>query len=65
MDKQRQTQLLGWWYVLIGIGFGLLGLRNLLGGARPWSIWLRWIIAAGFVILGIGTLRSPDAKSRR
>ncbi len=62
--KRRRALFLGWWYICIGLGFGLLGLRNLLAGATTWSIALRWLIAVGFVILGTGTLRSRDADSR-
>jgi len=62
--NQRRARWLGWWYVCIGLGFGLLGLRNLLAGGRPWGVVLRWVIAIGFVLLGAGTLRSPDTGSR-
>jgi hypothetical protein len=54
-----RARLLGWWYVSIGLGFGLLALRNLLYGAGPWSIVLRAVIAAGFLILGVITLSAP------
>jgi hypothetical protein len=62
---QRRARWLGWWYICIGLGFGLLGLRNLLAGGRAWGIVLRWTIAVGFVLLGAGTLRSPEQGSRR
>ncbi|MGD1093150.1 MAG: hypothetical protein ABSB35_14310 [Bryobacteraceae bacterium] len=61
----KSGRLLGWWYVCIGLGFGALAARNLLAGAPRWSIVLRVFIAAGFLLLGVGSLRSPDAKSRR
>jgi hypothetical protein len=61
----KSGRLLGWWYVCIGLGFGALVVRNLLAGAPRWSIVLRLFIAAGFLILGVSTLRSPDANSRR
>jgi hypothetical protein len=54
-----RARLMGWWYVSIGLGFALLALRNYIYGARPWSIVLRGVIAAGFLILGITTLRTP------
>jgi len=59
----RSGRLLGYWYVCIGIGFGLLGLRNLLAGAAPWTIALRWIVALGFFVLGAGSLGSGKPKS--
>jgi hypothetical protein len=58
----RSGRLLGYWYVCIGIGFGLLGLRNLLAGAAPWTIALRWIVALGFLVLGAGSLASAKPK---
>jgi hypothetical protein len=59
-----RTRLFGWWYVSIGLGFGLLALRNYIYGARLFSILLRAVIAAGFVILGITTLRTPPPRDR-
>ncbi len=53
------SRLLGWWYVCIGLGFGILGLRNFLLGTGPWPVVLRCVIAAGFVVLGVATLRAP------
>lgn len=50
---------MGYWYICIGIGFGLLGLRNLVAAAPVWTIVIRWIIGLGFVFLGMGTLRRP------
>jgi hypothetical protein len=40
------------WYVCIGIGFTLLGIRALFLGAILWTVILRWVIAAGFFALG-------------
>jgi hypothetical protein len=48
---------MGWWYVSIGLGFALLGVRNLLAAAPLWTVLLRWVIAAGFLILGVLMLR--------
>ncbi len=48
---------MGWWYVSIGAGFALLGIRNLIGHAPLWTVLLRWVIAAGFFILGVFMLR--------
>lgn len=52
-----RNQLYGWWYVCIGIGFALLALRAYIAGVRPWSILLRGVIAAGFLVLGATTLK--------
>jgi hypothetical protein len=54
---RRRTRLHGWWYGSIGAGFLLLVVRGFLAGERLWPIPLRWVIAAGFVFLGVGTLR--------
>jgi hypothetical protein len=54
-----RARLLGWWYVSIGLGFGLLALRYLIYRAGFWSIVLRAVIAAGFLILGVITLKAP------
>lgn len=48
---------LGWWYLSLGAGFVLLGLRAWLLGARFWTVLLRWLIAAGFFLLGWLELR--------
>jgi hypothetical protein len=57
-----RARLLGWWYVSIGLGFGLLAIRNYIYGARPGSIVLRAGIAAGFVILGVTTLQTAPPR---
>jgi hypothetical protein len=54
----KAKRLWGWWYICIGLGFILLGFRNLVAGITGWPVALRWIIAAGFLLLGVGTLRS-------
>jgi hypothetical protein len=59
----RQGRLWGYWYVCIGLGFGLLGLRNLLAGSAVWTIALRWIIGLGFIVLGAGTLGNREAQA--
>jgi hypothetical protein len=58
----HRARLLGWWYISIGVGFALLAIRNYIYGAGPLSILLRSVIAAGFVILGITTLRTPPRE---
>jgi hypothetical protein len=52
--------MLGWWYVCIGGAFALLGIRSLLRADPFWPVAIRFVIAAGFVILAIGTLRGPS-----
>jgi hypothetical protein len=64
----RSRRLLGYWYLCIGLGFVLLGVRNLLAGAAAWTIALRWIIALGFIILGVlslGTAKPKPGSDRR
>jgi hypothetical protein len=59
----RQGRLWGYWYICIGVGFGLLGLRNLLAGAAAWTIVLRWIIGLGSIILDAGSLGTTKPKA--
>jgi hypothetical protein len=58
----RSGRLLGYWYLCIGVGFILLGLRNLLADAAAWTIALRWIIGLGFIVLGAGSLGTAKPK---
>lgn len=53
-----RNQLFGWWYVCIGIGFSLLALRTYIAGGRPLSILVRSAAAAGFIALGMATLKT-------
>ncbi|MGC8794505.1 MAG: hypothetical protein ACP5U2_14055 [Bryobacteraceae bacterium] len=46
-----QARWLGWWYLAIGLGFTLLGARQLVVGAPAWQALLRFAIAAGFFLL--------------
>jgi hypothetical protein len=48
----------GAWYLCIGVGFILLGLRAYLVGANLFGVILRWVIAGGFLLLGALELRS-------
>ena len=41
-----------WWYGCIGLGFALLGARGLLLGQPMRLTLLRWLVAAGFLVLG-------------
>jgi hypothetical protein len=54
--------MFGWWYVCIAVGFFLLGVRNLLARAPFWTVALRWMIAAGFLALGVATLRGSRRR---
>lgn len=57
VTKRGRSRLFGWWYLSIGLGFFLLGLRYLVLGQPVRFVLLRWAIAAGFFILGWATLR--------
>src|SRR5262249_52878745 len=52
------VRLFGWWYVCLGLAFAALAWRNILYGAPALGIVLRCVIAAGFAMLGVNTLRS-------
>jgi hypothetical protein len=49
--------MFGWWYLCIGVAFVLLGLRSAIRGDPAWSVAVRFLIAAGFAVLAVGTLR--------
>lgn len=53
----RLVRFYGMWYVCIGFGFTLLAARSFLLGAPLRMSLLRAIIAAGFLALGVLTLR--------
>jgi len=57
-DPSRRMLFYGWWYVCLGVGFSLLAVRGMLFGSTPLLTFLRWTIAAGFLILGLVTLIS-------
>ena len=52
-----RPRLLALWYVCIGAGFFTLGVRAVMLGAPWWTVILRWVIAAGFVVIGVVELR--------
>ena len=58
--RRRRARMLGWWYVCIGIAFTLLGLRSVIRGDPTGPVMLRFVIAAGFYVLAVGTLRAPN-----
>jgi hypothetical protein len=49
------VRLLGWWYICIGLAFVALAVRAFVAGAS--GVWLRVLVAVGFVVLGIVELR--------
>ena len=63
--KRRRQRIYAWWYVCTGVGFALLGLHYWLARASLFSIVLRFVIAAGFVLLGFATFRSPRPPVQR
>ncbi len=63
--KRRRVRMFGWWYTCTGLGFALLGVRNWIAHAPAWSIALRFIIAAGFVLLGFATFRPAGRSESR
>lgn len=52
-----RPRLLALWYICIGAGFFTLGVRSVMLGAPRWTVILRWVIAAGFVVIGVVELR--------
>ena len=58
MGKGLRTQLFAWWYFAIGAGFVLLAIRAAMVGERMWLVILRFLIAAGFLALGVATRKS-------
>ena len=52
------VRILGWWYMCLGLAFAALAWRNMLLGASRLGVVLRCVVAAGFSLLGIMTLRS-------
>ena len=56
--KPLVVRLFGWWYVCLGLAFASLAWRSVLLGAPRLGIVLRIVIAVGFALLGVATLRS-------
>ena len=63
--KLRRARLYAWWYTCTGLGFVLLAVRNWIAHTAPWTIILRFVIAAGFFLLGFATFRSAQVPSDR
>lgn len=53
------VRLFGWWYLVLGLAFAALAWRGALLGAPRLGVGLRAVIALGFAVLGISTLRAP------
>jgi hypothetical protein len=60
--KPLYVRLFGWWYLCLGLAFASLAWRNLLLGAPRLGIVLRCIVAAGFAVLGVMTLRAARSS---
>jgi hypothetical protein len=58
----RRNRLFGWWYICIGLAFVALAVRAFVAGAPGWGVWLRVIVAVGFVLLGIVELRRRRSR---
>ncbi len=56
-SSRLRSSLFAIWYLCIGVGFVLLGIRAWLLGSPLWTVALRWLIAAGFAALGVLELR--------
>ena len=63
-DRRRllQTRLFGWWYMTLALAFAALAWRSVEFGGPRLGVVLRAIIAAGFGVLGVITLRSAKAR---
>lgn len=57
------VRLIGWWYLCLGLAFAALAWRNLLLGLSRIGVVLRLVVAVGFTLLGIMTLRSVKKSS--
>jgi hypothetical protein len=64
-SRAVRSRLLGWWYVSIGAGFILLAVNRLIVGDAPWLIAIRFVIAAGFLVLGYLELKHHASSSGR
>jgi hypothetical protein len=52
MATPFRSRLFGWWYLSIGAGFVLLAVHRIIAGEARWLIAIRFLIAAGFFVLG-------------
>jgi hypothetical protein len=51
--------------VCIGLAFITLAVRAFLIGGLNWGVWLRVLVATGFVLLGIADLRGRGRSRQR
>jgi hypothetical protein len=58
------VRLFAWWYICIGLAFVALAARAYLAGAPGLGVGLRLLVAAGFILLGIGELRRRRKSGR-
>jgi hypothetical protein len=58
VNKRLRTRLFAWWYFAIAAGFVLLAINRWMLGEHITLILLRFLIALGFLILGVLTWRS-------
>jgi hypothetical protein len=56
--KPLLIRLFAWWYLCLGLAFAALAWRSVLFGAPLLGVVLRVVIAMGFGVLGVITLRS-------
>lgn len=59
---KKALRWVAWWYVAIGIGFGLLAIQHMVTGDQPWLIAIRIIIGVGFGLLGWTELRGKKGR---
>lgn len=58
MNLKRRPRWFAWWYLAIGAGFVLLAIQRIVTGGAGWVIGLRFVVAAGFFLLGWIELKS-------
>jgi hypothetical protein len=63
--NRRLSRLFGWWYLCVGLGFVLLAIRNWIAHAAPWAVAIRFVIAAGFLLLAIPMFLAARKGARR
>jgi hypothetical protein len=56
--RSLRSTIFGWWYITIGAGFLLLAVNRIIIGDALWQIALRFVISAGFFVLGYLELKS-------
>ncbi|MDR3719022.1 MAG: hypothetical protein P4K98_09485 [Bryobacteraceae bacterium] len=59
------SRLFGWWYLCVGLGFALLAIRNWLVHSALWAVAIRFVIAAGFLLLAVPMFRAARRGARR